>query len=101
MFSSAHFWLSFSLDNHTILAYNTKLVNMVTYLSLFCIQRSYITFYSHGSESYFHLSGLDKLRMCICEVLQIINFTDCCSWLFSNKYVHEHNFSLFWVCEII
>ena len=32
--------------------------------------------------------GLDKSCMCICDVFEIINFTNCQTWSFFNKYVH-------------
>ena len=44
-------------------------------------------------------SGLGKLPTCTCYILEIINSTSCSTWLFSNKYVCEHNFLLSWVCE--
>ena len=42
-------------------------------------------------------TGLDKLHMCVRDILKIKNFTNCCTWLFFNKYAHEHTFSVFWV----
>ena len=38
--------------------------------------------------------GLDKSRTNTRDVLEIIHFTNCCSWLFFNKDVHEHTFSV-------
>ena len=46
-------------------------------------------------------SGLDKSHTYICYILKIINFADCHTCLFSNKYVHEHNFSVSRVHEVI
>ena len=39
-------------------------------------------------------TGLDKSRTCICDVLEMINFTNCRTQLFFNKYTHEHTFSI-------
>ena len=39
-------------------------------------------------------AGLGKSRAYVRYVLEIINFTSCPTSLFSNKYVHEHNFSV-------
>ena len=35
----------------------------------------------------FNMPGVDKSRMCVCYIFKIINFTNCCTWLFPNKYV--------------
>ena len=43
--------------------------------------------------------GLDKSRTCVPEVLEIINFTNCRTRLFFNKYVYEHIFSIYWIRE--
>ena len=40
-----------------------------------------------------------KNRTCVRSVLEIINFTNCRTWLFSNKYVHEHNLSVSWTLK--
>ena len=57
----------------------------------------------HAMASNFIISesGLDKWCTCLRFVLEIINFTNCHTWLFSNKYVHGHNFSVSWVREAI
>ena len=39
--------------------------------------------------------------MCVSDVLDIINFKNCRSWLFFNKYVLEHTFSVSWVREAV
>ena len=39
-------------------------------------------------------TGLNKSHICECYILKIINFTDCHTLLFSNKYIHKHNFSV-------
>ena len=40
-------------------------------------------------------------RTCVRYVLGITSFISCRTWLFSNKYVLEHNFSVSWVREAI
>ena len=40
------------------------------------------------------LTDVDKLYTCICEVLEIISFTNCCTWLFCNNCAHKHTFSV-------
>ena len=40
----------------------------------------------------FFRSGLDKSRTYVCDVLEIINFTNGRTWLFFIKYTHEHAF---------
>ena len=40
-----------------------------------------------------------KSSMCVRDVLEIINFTNCRTWLFFNKYAQEHTFSVSWVRE--
>ena len=50
------------------------------------------TFFSAAIKNNFNMPGVDKSRACICYVLEIINFTNGCTWLFSNKYVHKHKF---------
>ena len=47
----------------------------------------------------FNMPGVDKSRTCVRYALEIINFTNCRTWLFSNKYVHEHNFSVSWILK--
>ena len=42
---------------------------------------------------------LDNSNTCIRYILQIINFTNCSTWLFFNKYTHENIFSVPWVHE--
>ena len=42
----------------------------------------------------FLLEGLPRRRTNTRDVLEIINFTNCCSWLFFNKNVYEHTFSV-------
>ena len=44
---------------------------------------------------------IDKSCMCIHYRLKIINITSWFTWLFSDKYVHEQNFSVSRVCEAI
>ena len=44
-------------------------------------------------------AGLEKSRTCVRDMLEIINFTNCLTWLFFNKYVHEHTFLVSWVRE--
>ena len=44
-------------------------------------------------------SGLDKLRICVRDVLKIINFANRSTWLFFNKNVQEHIFAVTWVHE--
>ena len=43
---------------------------------------------------------LDKSPMCICDALEIMNFTNCCNSLFFTKYAHKHTFPISWVCEV-
>ena len=47
----------------------------------------------------FNMPGVDKLHTCVHYVHKIINFTNCYTWLFSNKYNHKHNFSVSWVLK--
>ena len=47
-----------------------------------------------------NFTGLDKLHMCICDILAIVNFTNCTTSLFFNKYAHKHTFSVSWKCEM-
>ena len=44
-------------------------------------------------------AGLDKSRTYVRDVLRIINFINCRTWLFFNKYAYEHAFSVSWVRE--
>ena len=44
--------------------------------------------------------GIDKSRTCVRDALLIINFTNCCTWIFFKKYAHEHTFSFAWVREV-
>ena len=44
------------------------------------------------------LQGLGKLCTCICHVLGITNVTNCCTWFFSNRYIHKHK--PFWVSNL-
>ena len=37
--------------------------------------------------------GLDKSHTYMHDVIKIINFTNCHTWLYFNKYPHEHIFS--------
>ena len=54
-----------------------------------------ITHNSAILKKFIHIhAGLDKSRTCVSYALEIINFTNCRTWLFSNKHVHEHNFSV-------
>ena len=54
-------------------------------------------FFSVAIKNNFNMPGVDKSRTCVRYVLEIINFTNCRTWLFSKKYVHEHNVSVTWV----
>ena len=67
-------------------------------LSGFQSQNSQTTFIYRFFQSRYP-AGLDKSQMCICSILEIKNLTNCCTWLFFNKYAHEHTFSVSWVCE--
>ena len=40
--------------------------------------------------------GLDKSRMCVCDIRKTKDFTNCQTWLFFNKYAHEHTFLSMW-----
>ena len=56
-------------------------------------------FFSAAVKNNFNMPGGDKSRTCVRYVLEIINFTNCRTWLFSNKYIHEQNFSVSWVLK--
>ena len=56
-------------------------------------------FFSTAVKNNFNMPGVDKSRTCVRYVLEIINFTNCRTWLFSNKYIHEQNFSVSWVLK--
>ena len=43
------------------------------------------------------VEGIEKSGTCICDILEITNFTNCCTWLFFNKYTTEHTFPVSWV----
>ena len=55
--------------------------------------------FSAAAKNNFNMPGGDKSRTCVRYVLEIINFTNCCTWLFSNKDIHEQNLSVFWVLK--
>ena len=44
-------------------------------------------------------ASLDKSRTRVRDVLEIIYFTSCHTWLFFNKYAHENTCSVSWVHE--
>ena len=46
-----------------------------------------------------HNTGLHKLYTHIQNILKIINFTNCHTWLFFNKYIRKTSFPVSWVCE--
>ena len=57
-------------------------------------------FFSAAVKNNFNMPGGDKLRTCVCYVFEIINFTNCRTWLFANnKYIQEQNFSVSWVLK--
>ena len=58
-----------------------------------------INFFSAAVKNNFNMPGIDKLRTCISYLLKIVNFTNSCTWLISNKYVDVHNFSVSWVLK--
>ena len=44
-------------------------------------------------------AGLDKSPMWQDVLNKIMNFKNCCTWLFFKKYAHKHTFSVSEVCE--
>ena len=56
-------------------------------------------FFSAAVKNDFNMPGGDKLRRYVRYVLEIINFTNCSTLLFSNKYIHQQNFSVSWVLK--
>ena len=48
-----------------------------------------------------NMSGLNKSLTWVRGELVITNFTNWHTWLFSNKYDHEHEVWVFWVRETI
>ena len=50
-------------------------------------------------KSFYWTAGHEKLRTCVRDMLEIMNFTNCRIWLFFNRYTLEHTFSVSWVRE--
>ena len=48
---------------------------------------------------WYHLYNLKNVKNTVRDVLKIKNLTNRRTWLFFNKYVLEHTFSVSWVCE--
>ena len=44
-------------------------------------------------------SGFDKSHICIHDILKVIHFQNCHTWLLFNKYICEHTFPVYWVCK--
>ena len=56
-------------------------------------------FFSAAVKNNFNMPGGDNPHTWVRYVLVIINFTNCRTWLFSNKYIHEQNLSVSWVLK--
>ena len=50
-------------------------------------------------QSVTRFAGFYKSRMCVRDIFETQNFTNCRTWLSFNKYAHEHTSSVFWVRE--
>ena len=91
-------YFSYLLRNDIINLVSLKVTHVCEIMKL---PKTFVLTGLRHQGSFASIMSLDKSRMYVREVLEIRNFTNCCTWLFFNKYAHEHAFSFSWVRETI